>query len=45
MVLAFVLASLVSQSRLIHGIHTRMEVLSGALFGILVVVAIFQIFG
>ncbi|MFH0871044.1 MAG: diacylglycerol kinase [bacterium] len=45
MVLAFVLASLVSQSRLIHGIHTRMEVLSGALLGILVVVAIFQTFG
>ena len=45
MVLAFVLASLVSQSRLIHGIHTRLEVLSGALLGILVVVAIFQIFG
>ena len=45
MVLAFLLASLVSQSRLIHGIHSRLEVLLGALLGILVVIAIFEIFG
>jgi diacylglycerol kinase (ATP) len=45
MVLAFILATLVSQSRLIHGIHTRLEVLFGALLGILVVIAIFQVFG
>jgi diacylglycerol kinase (ATP) len=44
MLLAFVLSTLVSQSRLIHGIHTRLEVLSGALLGILVVVAVFHIF-
>ncbi|MDH7500774.1 MAG: phosphatase PAP2 family protein, partial [candidate division NC10 bacterium] len=45
MVLAFFLALLVSQSRLIHGIHSRLEVLWGALLGILIVIAIFGIFG
>jgi diacylglycerol kinase (ATP) len=45
MVLAFILASLVSQSRLIHGIHTRLEVLFGALLGFLMVITIFQVFG
>jgi len=45
MVLAFLLALLVSQSRLIHGIHSRLEVLLGALLGILIVIAIFGIFG
>jgi len=45
MVLAFILASLVSQSRLIHGIHSRLEVLLGALLGIVMVIAVFEIFG
>jgi diacylglycerol kinase (ATP) len=45
MALAFILATLVSQSRLIHGIHTRLEVLLGALLGMLMVIAIFQVFG
>jgi diacylglycerol kinase (ATP) len=45
MVLSFLLASLVSQSRLIHGIHTRLEVTFGALLGILIVMAVFQAFG
>lgn len=45
MVLAFLLACLVSQSRLIHGIHSRVEVLLGALLGVLVVITIFEIFG
>jgi len=45
MVLAFLLASLVSQSRLIHGIHSRPEVLLGAFLGILIVIGIFGIFG
>ena len=45
MVLGFILAFLVSQSRLIQGIHTRLEVGLGALLGILMVVVIFQVFG
>lgn len=45
MVLVFTLAFLVSQSRLIHGIHTHLEVVLGALLGILMVIAVFQFFG
>ena len=45
MLLSFVLAVLVSQSRLVHGIHSRLEVLLGALLGTLVTIAVFEIFG
>jgi len=43
--LAFLLALMVSHSRLLLGIHTKMEVIIGALTGFLITVFFFQIFG
>jgi diacylglycerol kinase (ATP) len=44
-ILSFVLAVMVSHSRLLLGIHTKTEVVIGALTGFLITVFFFQIFG
>ncbi len=43
-VLAFILAVLVSQSRIRKGPHTFWEVLAGASFGVIITILVFQIF-
>ena len=43
--LSFLLAVMVSHSRLLLGIHTKLEVVIGALTGFLITVFFFQIFG
>ena len=43
-VLAFILAFFVAQSRIAKGIHSSREVVFGALFGILIALSIFQLF-
>ncbi|MBI5167730.1 MAG: diacylglycerol kinase [candidate division NC10 bacterium] len=44
MLLSFFLALLVSTSRLLHGIHTKLEVALGAILGTLVTALMFQVF-
>lgn len=43
--ITFVLATMVSHSRMLMGIHTLWEVIAGALLGTLITLIIFQVFG